>query len=110
MNLLWNFLLLSIAVFAVAKLLPSVTIKSFATAVAVAFVYSLVNLLLGWLLVLLSLPAIVVTFGLFNFVINAAMLWLTDKMLDDFEIKGLVSTIFAAVLITVFYNLLRWVF
>ncbi len=110
MNILWNFLLLSIVVFAVAKLLPSVTIKSFATAVAVAFVYSLVNLLLGWLLVLLSLPAIVVTFGLFNFAINAAMLWLTDKMLDDFEIKGLVSTIFAAVLITVFYNLLRWVF
>ena len=109
-NILWNVLLLSVAVFLVAKLLPGIRLKNFGTAVIVAIVYSLINLLIGWLLVLLSLPFMIITFGLFKFIINGFLLLITDKILDDFEIDGLGTTFFAAFLITIIDSILRWIF
>jgi putative membrane protein len=95
-----NILILSVAVFLVAQLLPGIRVKNFFTAVIVAIVYSMINFLTGWLLILLSLPFMIITFGLFKLVINAFMLWLTDKLMDDFEINDLLTTFIGAFLIT----------
>ena len=86
---LLNWLILSVSVFVVTRILPSVRIKGFATAVLVAFVYGILKLLLTQILVFLSLPLIFLTFGLFYFVINAFLLWLTDKLISEFEVNGL---------------------
>ena len=87
-NLLLNWLILSISVFVVTKLMSSVHIKNFGTALLVALVYGILKLLLTKILVLLSLPFIILTLGLFYLVINAFLLWITDKLIDGFEIKG----------------------
>jgi len=110
MHYLWSFLLLSVAIFIVANFMPGIKIKSMGTTLLVALVYSLVNFLLGWLLRFLALPFIFITFGLFNFVVNAVILWLTDVLMDDFEIDGLLNTLIAAFLITVINSGLRWLF
>jgi putative membrane protein len=110
MNFLWNILLLATAIFIVANVMPGIKIKNLWTTLLVAIVYSLVNFLVGWLLRFLSLPFIFITFGLFNFVVNAAMLWLTDILMDDFEIDGLLNTLIAAFLITIINSGLRWLF
>ncbi len=110
MHTLWNILLLSATVFAVAKMLPNIRIKNFTTAIIVAVVYSIINFFIGWLLVLLSLPMMIVTFGLFTFVINALLLWITDQLIEDFEIKGLGTTLIAAFLITIISTFLKWIF
>lgn len=110
MHALWNILLLSVVIFAVSKMLPKIHIKSFGTAIIVSIVYSIINFLIGWLLMLLSLPAVIITFGLFTFVVNAFLLWITDKIIDDFEIENFTTTLIAAFLITLFYALLKWIF
>ena len=110
MHLIWNILLLSAAIFIVAQIMPTIRIKSFWTAIIVAIVYSLINFLIGWLLVLLTLPFIIITFGLFKLVLNTFMLWVTDKLIEDFEIKGLGSTFIAALLITIIDSALKWLF
>ena len=109
-HFLWNILLLSVAVFLVAEFMPGIRLKNFGTAIIVAVVYSLINFLVGWLLLLLSLPLIIITFGLFKFVINGFLLLLTDKMMGDFEIDGIGTTFLAAFLITVIDSMLRWIF
>jgi putative membrane protein len=109
MEAILDVLILAIAVFAVAKLMPTVHVKNAGTALIVAVVYSLINFLLGWLFFFLSFPLLILTLGLFKFVINAFMLWLTDKILKDFRIDGLGSTLLAAFLITIFSSLLRWI-
>ncbi|MDQ1270945.1 MAG: putative rane protein, partial [Thermodesulfobacteriota bacterium] len=81
--MLINILILSVAEFLLANFLPGIRVKHFGTAIWVAIVYSLINFFFGWLLILLSLPFIIITFGLFKLVINAVLLWLTNKMLDD---------------------------
>jgi len=108
MHTILNILLLSAAVFIVAALMPTIKIKNYWTALWVAVVYSLVNFFIGWLLRLFALPFIVLTLGLFTFVVNAALLWITDKFIDDFEISGFFSTLIAAFLITIINGGLRW--
>lgn len=110
MSILFNILILSVAVFIVANFFPGIRIKNFMTAVIVAIVYSVINFLIGWLLVLITLPFMIITFGLFKLVINAALLWATDKMIEDFEIKDLFTTFIAALCITFVDSLLKWVF
>ena len=105
-----NIFILSVAVFLVSNFLPGIRIKNFMTAVMVAIVYSIINFLTGWLLVLLTLPFIIITFGLFKFVINAFLLWLTDKITEDFEIENVSTTFVAAFLITMVDLLIKWIF
>lgn len=109
MGIILNLLLLSTAIFIVAKIMPSIHIKNFPTAIAVALVYSVINLLTGWLLFILTLPFIIITFGLFKFVINAFLLWITDKLIEDFKIESIGSTLIAAFLITIIDSVLKWI-
>jgi putative membrane protein len=104
-----KILILSVSIFLIAKLLPGIRVKSFRTAIGVAVVYSIINFLVGWILKLLALPLILITFGLFIFVINATLLWITDKLIDDFEIDGFGLTILAAFLITIVNSILDWI-
>jgi putative membrane protein len=107
--ILLKFLILSVAIFFVAKFIPAIHVRGFGTAVIVALIYSIINLLLGWLFVLLSLPLLIITFGLFKFVINAFLLWITDKLVQNFKIDGFGWTLVAAVLIALLDTTLRWV-
>lgn len=104
-----NWLILSLSVFLVTKIMSSVQVRNYGTALVVALVYGLLKLLLTKVLVILSLPFIILTLGLFYILINAFLLWLTDKLIDGFEIKGFFSTIIASILISVIDILLRWV-
>ena len=107
MMFLLNILLLSAAIFIVASIMPTIRVKNYGTALIVALVYSVINFLIGWLLRFLAFPFIFLTLGLFTFVINAFLLWITDKLIEDFEIKGIGSTLIAAFLITIIHWGLR---
>ena len=109
MSTILNVLLLGVAIFVVANLLPSVHIKNFWTAIIVAVVYSFISFMAGWFLTLITLPLMVITFGLFKYVINAFLLWVTGQLVDGFEIRGIGATLIAAFLITIVDSLLRWI-
>ena len=109
MGFIWSILLLGVAVFVIARLMPRIHIGSFWTALVVALVYSVINFIVGGLLTFLTLPLIFITLGLFKFVINGFLLWITDKLIEDFEIEDIFTTLVAAMLITVVDALLRWI-
>jgi len=44
-----------------------------------------------------------------KFVINAFLLWLADKLIEDFEITGVLTTLIAAFLITIMDSLIKWI-
>jgi len=93
--------------YALASALPGVRLKSYGTAVIVALVYGLLSfflyLPLAWIL---FIPRML-TLGLFGLVINAFLLWVTDKLIDDFEIDSFKTTLIMAVLLTVGKFILR---
>ena len=64
-----------------------------------ALIFSIVNMLIRPFIILLALPAIVVTLGLFTLVINAAMLYLVTLFYPKFEINSFSAAIFAVIII-----------
>ena len=101
---------LGAAIFFIARSLPGVHVESYGTAVMVAIVYGLINVTLGTLLKLIGLPFVIITLGVFLVIINTFLLWLTDEMLEDFEIEDIGTTFVAALLITMADTLLAWIF
>ena len=67
----------------------------------VAALFGLINTFIGSLLKLFTLPAVILTFGLFIFIINAAMLMLTDRWSDVITIDSFTSALVGSLLISV---------
>jgi len=100
-TLIINVLVTAGLLFALAAALPGVRLKSYGTAVIVAVVYGLLNYFLFWLIALVAFIPMLLSLGLFGLVINAFLLWLTDILIDDFEIDSVKTTLIMAVLLTV---------
>jgi putative membrane protein len=64
-------------------------------------VFTLVNSFVKPILTLLSIPFIVVTLGLFYLLINILMLYLTDWIVPDFEIRSFGWAVLAAIIVSV---------
>ena len=108
--MIWAWLLNSVSVYATSSLLKGVEIKNFWSAVFVAALLAIVNVFVKPILVILSLPITILTFGLFVWVINAALILLVDAMVEGFKVKsfgwalafGLVMSVISWVLFKVF--------
>ena len=73
----------------------------------VALLFGLINTFFGSVIKLLTFPVSIVTFGLFIFVINAAMLSLTDIWSDKLVVNGFWSAIFASLIISLITTAFR---
>jgi putative membrane protein len=100
--LLVKWACLALAVWATTALLSGVRVDGGAgTYLLVAAVFATVNVILGTIVRLLTLPLILVTLGLFAIVINASMLLVTDWLMDSFDVDGLGTAVLAALIISV---------
>jgi putative membrane protein len=105
--------LLSAAAFlGVSKLLPGFRIGSFGTALVVAAVYSALYVVLHFILFqilwILTIPLVILTLGIIYFVVNATILWLTNKLVEDFAIDSTSTLLMAAVLLTIANWIIRF--
>ncbi len=107
LTLIIDVLVTSGLLYALATALPGVRLKSFGTALTVVLVYGLLTYFLFWLIALIAFIPMLLSFGLFGLVINAFLLWMTDKLIDDFEIDSVRMTLLMAVLLTVGKVVLR---
>ena len=67
----------------------------------VALIFGLINGVLGSIIKLLTLPAILLSLGLFSFVINAAMLMLTARWSDSLDVVNFWSALWASLIISI---------
>jgi putative membrane protein len=72
---------------------------SFGTLALAALVFTLVNWIVKPVLAILSIPLIIVTFGIAYFLVNCLMLVLTDAVVDDFEAGGFWTVVGATIVI-----------
>ena len=66
-----------------------------------ALLFGLINGFIGSLVKLLTLPAILLSLGLFAFVINAAMLMLTARWSDSLDVSNFWSALAASLIISI---------
>ena len=74
--------------------------------VIAALIFSVVNAVIRPLVVILSLPAIVLTLGLFTLIINAFMLYLVTKIYPSFQLRSFWTAVVATIIIWVVNYLL----
>lgn len=110
MKTLLKIILTALAVVVLAKILPGVTVIDYTTAIIVAIVISLLNMFIRPLLVFFTLPATIVTLGLFLFVINAIIILLADNLVDGFEVSGFFTALLFSVLLSLFRTILFSIF
>lgn len=106
MKLLVELIIRMIVLLITAYVVPGFHIDSYSTALVVALVLGILNMLLKPLLVLFTLPATILSFGLFLFVINAILLLIASHFVKGFRIDSFLSAIIAAIVISVVSSVL----
>lgn len=101
MNFILKLLVSSLAVFFGAYILDGVYLAGFPTAILVALLLGFLNAFLKPVLVILTIPITLLTFGLFLFVINAGIIWLADYALAGFTVDSFMTAIIYSILISV---------
>lgn len=92
----------ALALSAAAWLVPGITLSgNFGDVLLVALVFGLINAFLKPIALLLSLPFLLLTLGLFAFVVNAAMLLITDRLTDHLAISGFGAALLGSLVISV---------
>jgi putative membrane protein len=101
MKVLLRLFLTTIAVILIAYILPNdwVKVDSFGAALLVALVLGILKIFVKPILIVLTLPITVLTFGLFLFVINAVIILFATYIVKGFEVKGFwVALLFSLIL------------
>ena len=84
-----------------------IEVKDFGTALVVAVVLGVLNALLGPVLRFFSFPLIILSFGLFGFVINAVIFWLAARLVSGLKLKGgCLSAIIGPIVLSLISSLL----
>jgi putative membrane protein len=104
MKLLLVWLINAAALFALPYLLSSISVDSISAALIAALILGLINTFIRPLLVLLTLPATLLTLGLFIFVINGLLFWFVGSFVSGFHVAGFWPAFFGAIL----YSIISW--
>ena len=105
-RLLLVWLVNTVSLMAVAYLMPTIQVTDFATALVAALVLGLVNTVIRPIFIFLTLPATLITLGLFIFVINALLFWMVSRFVEGFVVPGFWSAFFGALLYSIISSLL----
>jgi putative membrane protein len=84
----------------VSNLVSGVHVQGWDSALVGAMVLGFVNAVVRPLMVLLTLPFTILTFGLFLLVVNALMLWLVAALVPSIRVQGFGSALRGSLVLT----------
>jgi putative membrane protein len=88
MNIIVKWIVNALVIMIAAYILPGVHVMNFWTALVLALVMGVLNVLVKPLLIVLTLPITLLTFGLFLLVINALIVLLASHIVPGFTVDG----------------------
>lgn len=106
MNLILRIIVTAIIVMVIAHFMPGVYVASFTTSIIVAIVLGLLNIFIKPILVLLTLPVTLITFGLFLLVINALMITLCTKIVGGFAVDSFWTAVLFSIILSISQSIL----
>lgn len=98
----------ALALSAAAYLVSGIVLEGgFGPVLLVALVFGLVNAIIKPILMLLALPLLLVTLGLFTLIINAGLLLLTARLTDALMVSGFGAAFWGSLVVSVVSMLLN---
>lgn len=106
MQFIIRLLINAAALWAAIRFVPGISFEgAWVQLFVVALVFGVLNAIIRPILFVLTLPFLIITLGLFTFVLNAFMLWLTSAASDlfglRFHVEGFGAAFIGALVITV---------
>ena len=101
-------LITAAAIFIVVKILPWVRVENPLSLFITAILLGLLNAVLRPLLIFLTLPITVLSFGLFIFVINGLILILVSALVPGFKVDNFGVAILASIMISIVSWAINW--
>jgi putative membrane protein len=101
MNFFIHWLIVAVALWATASIVPGVVIRSYPSLALAALVLGLVNALVKPILVLLTLPLTILTLGLFYFVVNGIAFALAAALVPGFTVSSFGAAILGALVVSI---------
>lgn len=100
MTFLVHLILSSALLLLVANIVRGVRIESWGNAFLAALVLGIMNAIVRPVMIILTLPLTVLTFGLFLFVVNALMLQITAAFVPGMKIEGCGAALWGSLLLS----------
>lgn len=91
----------AIAVMVAAWLIPGIRYDSTGVLLGASLLLGIINAFVRPVLMLLSLPFILVTMGLFIFVVNALLMLLVSSIVPGFQVGGFWNAFFGAIIVSI---------
>lgn len=99
MKLIIEVLLMGLAVFIGARLVPGVSVDGYGAAIIAALLIALANATIGFILRLLTFPVNFLTLGLVSFIISVLMIMLVSNLMSGFSVSGFWAAAFLAIVV-----------
>ncbi|NBL65518.1 phage holin family protein [Flavobacterium sp. NST-5] len=114
MNLLLRIFITAVLVMVISHFMPGIALKgthgisstNFMTAIWVAIVLGLLNLLVKPILVILTLPITFITLGLFLLVINALIILLCANIVPGFAVESFWTALFFSLILSILQSII----
>lgn len=95
-----RFIAVIVGLFLAAKYVQGIIIPDLQTAIIVALVLGILNLIVRPILAILTLPLTILTLGLFTFILNAGLFWFAGSFVKGFEVQGFVAALFGSLIVS----------
>lgn len=101
MRLIWAVLGNAVALLA-TTVVPGITFTgSWVMLIVAGALFGLFNLIVRPIALLLSIPALILTLGLFYFVLNGILLWLAGHVLPGYNVSGLLAGMLGSLVVAI---------
>lgn len=104
MGIIIRLLINALAVYITSQILPGISINNFFTAITVAVILGIINTVIKPILIILTLPLNILTLGLFTFIINGFIIFLTSSLVPGFN----VANFWWAILFSLVISIVSW--
>ncbi len=107
-RLLWGLIINSLSFYIVSRLVPGLHFNGTCSIIFAVIILGVINTIVRPILLIVSVPLTIFTFGLFIFVINGFMLEIASYLVKGFSISSFGSAILGAFLLSVVSTVLNW--
>lgn len=106
LSFLSRILCFSLAVYVTARIMPGIQVRGMWSAIWVAITYAFLNFVAYEVLGIFSFSFGILTLGFGFWIINAALLLITDRIVEGFKVNGFFAAAFGSLMIAILNSLI----
>ncbi|MFA5997279.1 MAG: phage holin family protein [Candidatus Paceibacterota bacterium] len=112
MKLIAKLIVVALTILALPSFIPGISIASsaFGVALLVAVLFGVLNAVVRPIILLVAFPITLITFGLFSFVVNAALFWSVGSFIKGFYVAGFMPALYGSLIVSVVSYIMNTIF